>query len=99
MKILIVDDNQINVILLEEVLKEKGYEIHSFLDPMDALKSLETNQYDLAFIDYMMPEMNGIELIKRIKEKNSETIAVMVTAANSNDVKLEALKVGANEFL
>lgn len=99
MKILIVDDNEINVMLLEEVLKEKGYETYSFLNPLEAIKSLETNQYDLAFIDYMMPEINGIEVIKKIKEKNPETIVVMLTAANSNDVKLEALKVGSNEFL
>jgi putative two-component system response regulator len=99
MKILIVDDNEVNVMLLEEVLKEKGYETYSFLNPLEAIKSLETNQYDLAFIDYMMSEINGIEVIKKIKEKNSETIVVMLTAANSNDVKLEALKVGANEFL
>jgi putative two-component system response regulator len=85
--------------LLEEVLKEKGYETYSFVNPLEAIKSLETNQYDLAFIDYMMPEINGIEVIKKIKEKNSETIVVMLTAANSNDVKLEALKAGSNEFL
>jgi CheY-like chemotaxis protein len=46
MKILIVDDNEINVMLLEEVLKEKGYETYSFMDPIDALKSLDTNQKD-----------------------------------------------------
>jgi response regulator RpfG family c-di-GMP phosphodiesterase len=53
----------------------------------------------MAFIDYMMPGMNGVELIKKIKEKDKDIICIMVTAANSNDVKLEALKVGVNEFL
>jgi len=99
MKILIVDDNEINVMLLEEVLKEEGYAPESCTNPLEAVELTKTTKYDIAFIDYMMPEMNGIELIKKIKANSPDTICVMVTAASSNEVKLEALKAGANEFL
>jgi len=99
MNILIVDDTEVNVVLLQEVCKKKGHHVTSFLNPLDAVESLQNNQYDVAFIDYMMPQMDGITLIEHIKKSDEETMCVMVTAANENEVKIKALEAGANEFL
>jgi len=99
LNILIVDDTVLNVVLLEEICKDEGHNVFSFSNPIEALESIKENRYDLAFIDYMMPEMNGIELIKKIKETQPNLISVMITAADSQEVKLKALEAGANEFL
>jgi putative two-component system response regulator len=99
LNILIVDDNILNIVLLEEICKDEGHNIFSFQDPLKALESIKEIQYDLAFIDYMMPEINGIDFIKEIKKIQSNTICVMITADNSHELKLKALEAGANEFL
>jgi len=99
LNILIVDDTVLNIVLLEEICKEEGHNVFSFANPLEALESIKNNPYDLAFIDYMMPEMNGIELIKEIKKYQANIITVMITAADSQEVKLKALQAGANEFL
>jgi response regulator RpfG family c-di-GMP phosphodiesterase len=99
LNILVIDDTEVNTILLEEVCKEEGHNVTSFLNPIEAYESVNENNYDVAFIDYMMPQMDGITLIKKIKDKNPNIICIMVTAANKTDVKLEALEAGASEFL
>jgi putative two-component system response regulator len=97
--ILIVDDTILNVVLLEEICKDEGHNVYSFTNPLEALESIKNKEYDLAFIDYMMPELNGIELIKEIQTIQPNLISVMITAADSQEVKLKALEAGANEFL
>jgi len=99
LKILIVDDTILNVVLLEEICKDEGHSVKSFTNPLEALESVKNEEYDLAFIDYMMTELNGIELIKEIKKIQPSTISVMITAAESKEIKLKALEAGANEFL
>jgi len=98
LNILIVDDTIVNVTLLEEICKEE-HNVTSFTNPIEAFEHAKTNSYDLAFVDYMMPEIDGIELIKKLKSIQPNLIIVMITAANSQEVKLKALEAGANEFL
>jgi response regulator RpfG family c-di-GMP phosphodiesterase len=97
--ILVVDDTIVNVLLLEEICKDEGHNVDSFSDPIEALDAIKNNNYDLAFIDYMMPDLNGIELIYQAKRLNPNLICVMITADNSKNVKLKALEAGASEFL
>ena len=99
LNIIVVDDTILNVVLLEEICKEEGHNVDSFTNPLEALESIKQKEYDLAFIDYMMPELNGIELIKQIKQIQPNVISVMITAADSQEVKLKALEAGASEFL
>jgi len=99
LNIIVVDDTILNVVLLEEICKDEGHNVDSFTNPLEALESIKQKEYDLAFIDYMMPELNGIELIKQIKQIQPNVISVMITAADSQEVKLKALEAGASEFL
>ncbi len=100
MDIIQVDDAKQNLIIIENWAIKAGFKIKSFLNPSDALQySLEHN-VDLAIVDYMMPEMNGIELIKRLREKFLDIPIIMITAVNDDmDIKLQALQAGATEFL
>jgi len=100
--IVLIDDVQINLTLLWHLVKRiEGYESISFLDPKEALDWCLKNEYELVIVDYMMPEMNGIEFIEQLRgcpEKNEIPI-LMVTANDHLDVRYRALEVGASDFL
>jgi two-component system response regulator HydG len=77
--IMIVDDNENSVETLEDILKEKGFNVKKATKAEDALKIVEKSKVEIIFIDIMMPVINGVELYKKIKEKNPNVIAVMMT--------------------
>ena len=68
MKIISIDDNKTNLLIIESYAKILKLNISSFLNPLDAVDELEKNDYDLIIVDYMMPEMNGIEVIQKVRE-------------------------------
>lgn len=100
MRVLSIDDNQTNLLIVESYAKMLQLNIESFLDPQEALNKIETQEYDLVIVDYMMPDINGLEFIKTFRETNKETPIIMLTAVG-DDMKLQidALELGANDFL
>lgn len=95
-----IDDNKMNLLLIEKIAKSFDLKIISFLKPYDALDYIITNKTDLIITDYMMPEINGIEVIRKIREFDKDVPIIMVTAVNQdNDLKIEALDAGASDFL
>ncbi len=100
--VLIVDDTQVNLILFSALVKRlDDCKDFAFLDPVTALNWAETNATDLLILDYMMPELDGIEFIKRFRAmpENAETPILMVTANDQKDVRYAALEHGASDFL
>uniref|UniRef100_UPI00404769AC HD domain-containing phosphohydrolase n=1 Tax=Aliarcobacter sp. TaxID=2321116 RepID=UPI00404769AC len=100
MKILSIDDNKTNLLIIESYAKALDLKIESFLNPLEALESSLSYEYDLVIVDYMMPEMDGLEFIKKFREKYEEIPIIMLTAVG-DDMKLQikALEYGANDFL
>ncbi len=95
-----VDDDDSNLMLIEAMASELGITVHSFTDPRAALAYMRQNPFDLVFADYQMPGMNGIELIKSIRQEHRDIPVIMITAVNSDHaLKLEAIEAGATEFL
>jgi len=76
-KILLVDDEEGTNFLHREVLEEEGYEVHSALTGQEALKKLETISPDLVILDINMPGMNGIEVLRKIKETSPKTKVII----------------------
>ena len=68
-RILVVDDDEMVLMALDELLKPEGYDVHTVGSGSEALRKLEENAYDLIMTDVIMPEMDGFELCKRIREK------------------------------
>ena len=100
LKVISVDDTLMNLILIEEIAKEIGVDVQSFQDPLEALEHIKNNRVDMMFADYMMPQMNGLELITEALLIQDELIPIMVTAVDDDhDLKIEALRVGAADFL
>ena len=102
MKILIVDDSKMLRDMLVYSLNEGGYEnITEAIDGIDGLEQAKNIQYDLLIVDYNMPNMNGIEMIKAIRKlENYKTIPIfMLTTERSEDLKQEAKSAGATGWI
>jgi len=99
MKILIVDDEDILRISIGDDLRERGYEVSLSKSPTLALNLLEKENFEIALIDYKMPEMNGIELLKRIKKLQPECSVVIMTGFGTIQTAVEAMKIGAQDFI
>lgn len=101
-KILIVDDVNVNIKLAEIILaREKCYEVISANNGLAALKKVEECSPDLILLDAMMPDINGIEVAKKIRETHSnlDIPIIMITASTEYEIKIQALEAGIDEFL
>lgn len=100
MRIVSIDDNENNLMLIEALCLDAGLEVESFLDPLDGLMHCLQNPVDMIVIDYMMPNLNGLEFIKEYRGSNTEVPIIMITAAGSDEgIHAQAFEAGANDFL
>ena len=99
--ILIVDDDEMVLMALNELLQPEGYEIDSVNSGSEAMKKIYNRKYDLLMLDIIMPEMNGLELCKNIREREdySEIPIIFLTAKSQEEDKALGLEAGANLFL
>ena len=98
-KILIVDDERSMRELLELVLKREGYAVHTAENGTRALEFVRQNVYDLLISDVKMPDINGIDLLERVREISPETMVIMITAFATVDTARRAFKLGAEDFV
>jgi two-component system response regulator HydG len=98
-KILVVDDELIVRESLIGWLRKSGYEVAGADGGRQALAILAENDYDLVFLDFKMPEMSGIEVLEQIKANYPQTMVVMITAYGSIQIAVEAMKLGAHDYL
>ena len=101
MNIVAFDDNEINLSLLEAAVSKFEVDFISFTDPEEGLKVTSRMQkMDVALVDYMMPKVDGIEVIRRLRNVHPDSIYIMITAVSDDQgVKIRALKAGATDFL
>lgn len=102
LNVLIVDDNAVNLTLFRHLLKRvDDVESICFDDPTKAIEWCRVNEPDLVLLDYMMPEMDGLEFIKHFRaiENYKDIPLIMVTADIENEVRIRALELGAHDFL
>ena len=98
-RILIVDDEPLNLDLLDQELVELGHVTERALDGSEALLKLDTANPDLVLLDYQMPGMNGIEVLREIRRRNQNLPVVIITAYGTIERAVEAVKAGANDFI
>ncbi len=100
MRILIVDDEKIKRITLADDLSAEGHEVVTAADGEEAWTQLQTAQFDVVVSDLKMPRLDGIDLLKRIKQGPMADMAViMMTAYGSIPVAVEAMRLGAFDFV
>jgi two-component system response regulator PilR (NtrC family) len=98
-KILVVDDEPGMREFLEIMLQKDNYLVSTATDGAEAIEKIENALYDLAVVDVQMPVMNGIEVLKKINEKCPETTVIMITAFASHETAIEAMKLGAYDYI
>jgi CheY-like chemotaxis protein len=99
-RILAIDDNPDNLILLQTILEVEGYEVELVSDGINALKQVAQSPPDLILLDVMMPEMDGYEVTRRIR-KNPEIpyIPIVLITAHDDASVVEGLDAGADDFI
>ncbi len=99
-KILIVEDDKASAVLLKQILIRKKYRVDISYNGKEALKAIQKKKYDALLTDWMMPQMDGIELIRRVREFIKPVpVIMMITALSSDDARKFALKSGADDFV
>ena len=97
--ILVVDDEDLTLRTLSRGLREEGYEVFTAATGEDALRVFTAQQPDLALLDIVLPAMDGVEALRRMKAIHPATIIVMMSAYHLVDRAVEAMKAGAFDYL
>lgn len=99
-KILVVDDAPAVCKVLVKFLTKKGYQASSTLNGEEALKKVKQDKPHVVLLDIRMPEMDGIEVLKRIKEIDKKVpIVVMITAVKDDEIGRNCIKLGAADYI
>lgn len=99
MRVLIVEDEKSLAELVSDRLKKEKYQVDISLDGEDGLYNALTGVYDLILLDIMLPEVNGIEILKDLKKNNINSKVIMLTAKSELEDKLLGFKEGANDYI
>ena len=91
-RVLVVDDEPEICHLIEQVLKREGYQVDVSFSGIDALQMIKSFNYHLLLTDLEMPEVDGLELIKKAKKECPEIRAIMVTGNASVDIAIRSLR-------
>ncbi len=98
-RVLVVDDEPGMRDFLEIMLRKDGYEVDTASDGAEAIDRIEQKMFDLAVVDIQMPIMNGIDVLQKINEKSPETTVIMITAYASHETAIDAMKLGAYDYI
>ncbi len=98
-KVLLVDDEEDFLEVLAERMTSRGIEVSTATSATEAIRIAENESFDAIIVDLMMPEMDGLEALKLIKEKKPESQVILLTGHATVDKGIEAMKLGAVDFL
>lgn len=100
MKLLIAEDESVSLLLLEETLREWGYDVVTAGTGREALDLLTTSEPpQLAIVDWMMPEMDGVEFTQAVRQTESGLYIIVLTAKSAKEGVVAALHAGADDYL
>ena len=100
MKIVSIDDNENNLFLIEAICSDMGLTVKSFSDSLNGLVYCLKNDIDMILVDYMMPNLNGLQFIEEFRKNKKYIPIVMITAVGDDeDIHKKAFDLGANDFL
>ncbi len=97
--VLVVDDDKLIRQIAYDILSSAGYRVFKAKDPLDGLAILKEEPIDAVLLDIVMPLESGFEMIPQIKAINSDAAVIMMTAFASADSVIEAIRVGAYDYI
>ncbi|HDN67913.1 MAG TPA: response regulator [Firmicutes bacterium] len=99
MKVLIVDDEQEICSLLEEFLSQRGYAVVTATSGEEGISKFAVMKPDLVLLDIRMPDIDGLQVLKQIKQSDPQTGTIMITAIKDSDTVKQALTMGVNDYI
>ncbi len=96
---LVIDDEKLIRWSLRECLEKEGYRVKTASDGESARKVLEEELFDLALVDYKLPDSTGLDLVPKIKECSPQVAIIMITAHSSLENAIDAMRVGVNDYI
>jgi DNA-binding NtrC family response regulator len=99
MKILVVEDEKIHRITLADLLGKEGHTVTSTADGDDARAQVRADVFDVVLTDLRLPGCGGLDVLREVRSRTPETIVIMMTAYGTVDTAVEALKLGAYDYL
>jgi len=97
--ILIVDDDEVMCNTLADILKKMSYDVTSVQSGEDALHPLRDGTFDLILLDIVLPDMSGLDVLKKIREIDSDAFVIMMTAYADVQTAVTAMKAGAYDYI
>ena len=97
--ILLVEDEEGIVQFLKQGLEEENYQVTAATNGLDGLTLFQNQKFDLVLLDWMLPKMTGLEVCQKIRETNSKTPIIFLTAKDTVQETIEGLKTGANDYI
>lgn len=98
-KVLVIDDEDIVLKSCYRVLTPEGYDVKTAKSGVDGLKMLEKEPFDIVLVDIKMPDMDGIEVLRRVKGEWPDTQVIMITGYGTVSSIVTARKIGAFDYL
>jgi UDP-3-O-[3-hydroxymyristoyl] N-acetylglucosamine deacetylase len=98
-KVLIIDDEKNIVESLSSILRDEGFSVFSAADGKEGLSLFEEVRPNVVLLDVWMPEMDGLEVLKLIREKDPEAVIIVISGHGTISTAVEAVKLGATDFL
>jgi DNA-binding NtrC family response regulator len=98
-RVLLVEDEEILRIALGNELRRQGYEVRAAADGEEGLSAVQEEAFDIALLDVRLPRRDGLELLRVLRERSPETVAIMMTAYGTVEEAVTAMKLGAHDYL
>ncbi len=99
MRILLIEDDTVIASLITKGMKEAGFAIEHFADGLQGLNNALSNGYDLAIIDIMLPSLDGLSIIERLRDNKCDMPIIILSAKRSIDDKILGLRHGSDDYL
>lgn len=98
-RVLIVEDEALIRWSLRKKFEERGYEVSEAETGEDAIQMLAEGDFDLVMLDYQLPDMTGLDVLRRLRERDADAVAIMMTAYSTIKTAVDAVRLGAFDYL
>ncbi|HOA75699.1 MAG TPA: sigma-54 dependent transcriptional regulator [Phycisphaerae bacterium] len=98
-RVLIIEDESLIRWSLQQKFQQRGYEVTEAENGEAALEALQAGEYDLIMLDYKLPDMTGLDILRRMRDMGKETVVIMITAFSNIEDAVEAIKLGAFDYV
>jgi DNA-binding response OmpR family regulator len=99
MRILIVEDEESLALKIKNLLESEKYHVETAFSGEDGLELAFTEEYDLIILDILLPEINGLEILEKLREEGLQVPVLLLTAKNQTEDKVKGLDLGADDYL